>query len=138
MVTERELAKIEAPSDWRNELEFQRQLLKLLRAHGWRCSHQPPRPGRPGQGRHITFGDPGFPDVLALRPPDLVFLELKYYGKAPSEEQRVWLNGLAAVDGEKVRAWCVDPGAWPQLVTLARYGIEAVEKLSEPEAEEQL
>ena len=123
------LARLEEPADWRSEAEFQTHLLQLLRARGWRCTHSPPRPSR---NRFITFGDPGFPDVVALRPPDLVFLELKYYGNAARPEQRVWLNGLAAVTNEHVRAWCVDPGAWPLLVRLARDGVEGVEKSSEP------
>jgi hypothetical protein len=124
--------KLEQPQDWRSEADFQKHLLALFRARGWRCSHNPPRPGRPGQRRLLTFADPGFPDVTALRPPDLVFLELKFYGKTADPEQRVWLNGLAGIEGN-LRAWCVDPGAWPLLVRLAREGIAAIEKHSEPE-----
>lgn len=120
-MTPAQLARIEDPPDpLGNEAAFQSKLLKLLRAHGWRCTHNPPRPGR---SRHITFGDPGFPDVVALRPPDLVFLECKSVGGKTSEEQRVWLVGLEAAG---VDAWVVNPADWPVLVRLARDGIEAI------------
>lgn len=137
MVTAKTLAKLETPTDWANERDFRLQLVQLLRARSWRVSFsQPSRPGRRAGRQFMTMGTPGFPDLTCLRPPELVYLELKFYGKAPEPEQRVWLNGLAEVGGN-VRAWCVDPGAWPLLVTLARDGIVAVEKLSEPDTEEQ-
>lgn len=111
---------LDPPDPMGNESAFQSKLMKLLRAFGWRCTHQPPRPGR---SRMITFGDPGFPDIVALRPPDLIFLECKSIKGAASPDQRTWLVGLEQCG---VPAWVVNPADWPMLVRLARDGARSL------------
>lgn len=124
-------AVVETCPDPRTEAEFQWALVRLLRAYGWRVSHnQPAKAGK----RYITTGSPGWPDLVALRPPDLVFLECKVVGGAVRPDQRLWINGLADVEGT-VRAWIVDVGAWPILVRLARDGIGGVETEEEDSGE---
>lgn len=122
--------------DPRDEREFRTALVRMLRWHGWRVTfNQPSRPGRRAGRAYITTGSPGFPDLTALRPPNLVFLECKMVGNSADPEQRVWLNGLAEVGGN-VRAWTVDVGDWPALVALAHDGIEGVERSSGPDETE--
>lgn len=108
----------------RNEADFQGCVIDLFREFGWRVSHN--QPARTARGRMITTGDPGFPDLTCLRPPDLLFLELKHVGAWTNpevrEQQYVWINGLQAAGQH---AWIVNEGAWPLLVAMARDGIEA-------------
>ncbi len=51
----------------------------------------------------------GFPDLVLLRPPRLIFAELKgdsdYGKKGPTEDQRRWINALKLVPGVEVYVW---------------------------------
>lgn len=121
--------------DARSEAEFRGALTKMLRTDHWRVSVSVPgKLGRRAGRSYMTTNDPGFPDLVCLRPPDLVFLECKLLGASTSreraEQQRVWINGIGEVEGN-VRAWMVDEGAWPTLVRLSRGGIAAVEAETE-------
>lgn len=120
------IARLEVTPDPANEAEFRTALVKLLRARGWLVTfNQPARPGRRAGRAYMTMGTPGYPDLTCLRPPDLVFLECKMIGNSATADQRMWLNGLAAVDGS-VQAWEVNVGHWPILVRLAEHGLRSL------------
>lgn len=122
------ILRFEEPPNTRNETEFQRAVISLFRGHGWRVQHTAPRPAK---GRYITSGSPGFPDLVLLRPPCLMFLELKHIGaskaRRDAEHQRIWINGLQQ---SGAHAYVVDEGYWPMLVDIARYGHEFFEEAS--------
>lgn len=93
------------------EAEFQRQVMRIAADYGWSVVHigrarvgkrwvTPTR----GPGGEVVRG---FPDLVLLRPPQLVFLELKKAGGRPTPEQREWVAALQRVDG--VEAYIVDP-----------------------------
>lgn len=42
----------------------------------------------------------GFPDLVACRPPRLIFAELKRDGKEPTEEQWTWLDAFSQCGAE--------------------------------------
>jgi hypothetical protein len=115
------LLKFERTPDCKTEADFLKAAKALFRGRGWRVHHSAARPAR--QGRYVTTGDPGFPDLLCMRPPMIIFLELKHVGaskaRKDAEAQRLWINGLQACG---VHAYVVDEGAWPMLVDIARDG----------------
>ncbi len=95
------------------EAGYQTQLVTLARALGWTLMHHC-RPARRADGRWSTpiEGNPGYPD-LVLVPPEkglLLFAEVKATDGKLSPEQRVWLEGLAAVARAAVGP---APAHWP-------------------------
>lgn len=128
----RQYERFEEPPSGTTEAEFQKAVMKLFRARKWRVHHSAARPAR--QGRYITSGSPGFPDIVAIRPPDLLFLELKNVGaskaRKDAEEQRVWIGGLQACGAA---AFVVDQGAWPMLIAIARDGLKTLDDEKENE-----
>lgn len=71
---------------------YVRDLAKLYRwrrYHTWLAKHSPA----------------GFPDEVLVRPPRLVFAELKSARGKLSEEQEAWLAALRAVPGIEVHVW---------------------------------
>lgn len=92
-----------------SEEVFQRQVLDLARLSGWRCYH--------------TFDSrrsaAGFPDFVLVRPPVVLFAELKSEAGRLRPEQAAWLEALVACEGVEARLW--RPGDWPEVEeTLAR------------------
>lgn len=85
------------------EKHFQAQVLELARLSGWRCYH--------------TFDSrrsaPGFPDLVMVRPPVVLFAELKSEGGRLRPEQAAWLDALKACERVEARLW--RPGDWPEI-----------------------
>lgn len=86
-----------------SEKSFQQQILQLAHLTGWRSYH--------------TFDSrrsaPGFPDLVLVRPPRLLFVELKSERGRLRPEQRVWLEDLALCDSVHARLW--RPGDWTEI-----------------------
>ena len=59
--------------------------------------------------RHSTAG---FPDLTLVRPPRLIFAELKSQKGRIAPAQREWLDRLAAVPGLEVYVW--RPSLWSE------------------------
>ncbi len=76
------------------EKDWQEQVEQLAELFGWRKYHT---------WRSIK-SDPGFPDLVLLRPPRLIFAELKIEGKEPTPAQYDWLHGIAA-SGKEAYVW---------------------------------
>ena len=94
-----------------SEAAFQDQLLDLLRLYRWRVHHETDSRRSPG----------GLPDLICVRPPRVVVLELKAVNGILTELQRAWLADLAAAD---VEAGVAGPGDLPVLThVLGRPGI---------------
>jgi len=74
---------------WKNvtEAQWQQQVVDLAKLGGWRSYH--------------TFDSrrsaPGFPDLTLVRPPELVFAELKAEKGRTTPEQEAWLEDLEVV-----------------------------------------
>lgn len=84
-----------------SEKALQSWIIDLAKVTGWRVAHfhDSRREVRPG----IFVGDKeakGFPDLVLLRPPEILFWELKRQGPpsaaSPSPEQQRWLDELTA------------------------------------------
>jgi hypothetical protein len=86
------------------ERELQDAIIDMAKLLGWRVMHQ--RPGRTVDGwRTAIQGHAGFPDLVLLRPPRLIFAELKSKRGNPDFQQATWLNGLETVAGVETFLW---------------------------------
>jgi len=91
------------------EKAFQAQVMQLAKICGWWCYH--------------TFdsrrSQPGFPDLVLIRAPKIVFAELKSEKGKVSQDQELVLAQLE-LSGMDVRIW--RPSDWPEVErTLARF-----------------
>lgn len=92
------------------EKAFQSRVVELARLYGWRVAHfhDSRRQVKPG----VFVGDKdaaGFPDLVLVRPPDLLVLELKRETGKTTEAQDEWLSSLVACG---VEARVVRPSDW--------------------------
>jgi hypothetical protein len=84
-----------------NEKALQAAVIELAHFYGWRVHHT--RAVQLPSGRWATpvQGDNGFPDLVLVRPPDLLFVELKSAVGRTSPEQDLWL-GMLKLSGAEV------------------------------------
>lgn len=80
----------------------------VARAFGWHRSHH-------WLSKHSPAG---FPDEVLLRPPRLVFAELKSEKGKLSVEQRAWLDELGQVPG--IEAYCWRPSDMDTIAEVLR------------------
>ena len=84
------------------EAEWLTAVGDALDAYGWSWIH--PRPARRADGRWRTAvqgnSAKGFPDLIACRPPKLLFIELKAKRGRVSPEQAEWIGRLRACGQE--------------------------------------
>lgn len=100
------------------EAEFQASVVDLAQVYGFLVVHF--RAARTKKGwRTPLLGDgAGFPDLILVRPPDLIFAELKAERGRPSPAQRAWLEVLARVPGVDAYLW--RPSDWPEIAARLR------------------
>jgi hypothetical protein len=77
------------------ERDFQRQVLEVARLYRWHAYH-------PALSK---WSERGRPDVALVRPPRLVFAELKSEFGRVTEHQERWLAPLRACPGVEVFLW---------------------------------
>ncbi len=92
-----------------NESAWQSDLIKLLHHHGWKvCEFRKARVMRGGTDVYRTpFGADGvgFPDLVAVRPPRVLFIENKSSQGNASPEQVEWLMTLGKCSGVETYCW---------------------------------
>jgi hypothetical protein len=76
------------------EAAFQRQVEQLAAFYGWRSYHT----------HDSRRSAAGFPDLVLVRGPELLFVELKTDRGLPTAAQTAWLEALGEV-GEAVAEW---------------------------------
>lgn len=105
------------------EKEWKAKVIETARLFGWRYAHFLMAQTKRGW-RTPQEGDLGFPDMVLVRPPRLIIVELKAQPATrqagqPSEGQAEWLRQLALVPG--VEAYCWRPDMWQEVyLTLAK------------------
>ena len=83
-----------------SETAFLSQVADLLNLYQWRWCHFRPAWTQRGYRTPLQGGDAdgfkgkGLPDIIAVRPPRLIFAELKDQYSKPSPEQEAWLEDL--------------------------------------------
>lgn len=88
-------AKIRDVNGDLTEAAFQKRVVGLARAYGWRIFHAPDnRPAGPRNTVQATVGSEaiGFPDLVLVKPPRIVFAELKKRTGRLGPGQREWLD----------------------------------------------
>jgi hypothetical protein len=80
------------------EAQFLEQVLQLAKIFGWRTA--PFRPAKTTHGwRTAVQGDgKGFPDLVLVRPPQIIFAELKSAKGSIGPEQAEWLTDIDGCD----------------------------------------
>jgi hypothetical protein len=96
-----------------SEANFQQQVLDLATVYGWRHFHV----------RDSRRSDPGWPDLVLLRPPKLLIVELKRETGRLSVAQSDWLR-LLEMCGVDVRVW--RPSSWPDIEATLKPGERAM------------
>lgn len=95
------------------EKEFQKQVLAYAALRGWKTAHfgNTVKIVRRGADYRTIAdrGAAGFPDLVILRPPRLLFAELKAEKGRLTKEQADWLAGLGE-SGQEVHCW--RPSDW--------------------------
>jgi len=87
-----------------NEAALQNAVIELAKLYGWKVHHT--RPAQMPSGRWATpiQGHAGFPDLVLVRPPDTIFVELKSAIGKTSDKQDEWIAALQAA-GQEVHVW---------------------------------
>jgi VRR-NUC domain len=98
-----------------DEASFQDSVLAVASLTGWRSLHIRPARRADGSWRTPIGGDgKGWPDLTLVRPPRLVFCELKSPRGTLRPEQRDWLDRLRLLPQAEVYLWT--PESWDELV----------------------
>ena len=77
------------------ERDWQAYIIRRARAAGWRCYHT----------YDSRRSEPGFPDLVCVRPGRLVFAELKTTHGRVTEAQSEWLDALRQTGQAEVYLW---------------------------------
>jgi hypothetical protein len=92
-----------------DEQSFQAAVVEVARLAGWRTLHIRPARGADGSWRTPIGGDgKGWPDLTLVRPPRLLFVELKSETGTLRPEQREWLDVLRRLPQAEVFLWTPD------------------------------
>lgn len=86
-------------------LQAVRDIAELL---GWKCYHT----------WNSIHSPAGFPDLVLVRPPRIIFAELKLRGRKPTPAQQDWLNLLGECPQVEVYLWT--PEDWDSIVEVLR------------------
>lgn len=102
-----------------SEKSFQAQVVDLARLNGWLVYHT----------YDSRRSESGFPDLVMVRGPELIFVEIKNQAGKLSLTQRSWIDALskvgaavAAIESDRevthVGVYLWRPDAWDEIVTL--------------------
>lgn len=91
-----------------SEKEYQAQILDLAHTLGWIYIH-------PYDSRRST---PGFPDLVLVRAPRVIFAEIKRDGLVLSLAQEVWRGELMQCPGVEYYVW--RPSDWDSVGEVLR------------------
>lgn len=101
-----------------SEADFQSRIMGAAKMHGWRRAHFRRAMNRRGRWETPVAGDgAGFPDLVLVRGPRLIFAELKTDTGRTSPAQREWLAALGDTAAE-VYVW--RPRDWDTILNLLK------------------
>ena len=95
------------PDPRMTERRFQQQVIRCAELLGWRWYHV----------RDSRRSPAGFPDLVLVRRPRVIFAELKTDRNHPTDDQRAWLEDLRAC-GQETYLW--HPRDWQRIERLLR------------------
>jgi hypothetical protein len=88
-----------------SEKQFMAQVIELARLCKWMAFH-------PFDSRRST---PGWPDIVFVRPPSVIFAELKTATGRLTPAQQTWLEALGRCPGVEAYVW--RPADWEAIVS---------------------
>lgn len=98
-----------------DEQSFQEAVLEVAKLAGWRSLHIRPAGRADGSWRTPIGGDgKGWPDLTLVRPPRLLFVELKSESGTLRPQQCEWLDALRLLPMCETYVW--RPSDWDTLV----------------------
>jgi hypothetical protein len=80
------------------EDDFQQQVIELARVYGWRVAHFRAAQTARGWRTPVEADGAGFPDLVLVRAPEIIFAELKSARGTVSTDQRDWIAALSLVE----------------------------------------
>lgn len=92
------------------EKSFQQKVIDLARLQGWKVYHT----------YDSRRSEPGFPDLVLVKPGKLVFAECKTDSGKPTEAQKEWLIALA--ESSHPECYLFKPANWDKIETLLQKG----------------
>jgi hypothetical protein len=88
------------------ESEWTRRVVQMAKTAGWLVHHSRPAINQRGRWLTALSGTPGLPDLVMVKPPRVIFAELKRQNLAVfTDDQRRWLDALRACYGIEVYVW---------------------------------
>lgn len=96
------------------EEAWQKVVIDYARLNGWRVAHfRAARTAAGGWRTPVEADGEGFPDLVLVRGPELIFAELKSSTGKARPAQVGWLEALSAIGDAADRAWraSAEPGA---------------------------
>ena len=87
-----------------SERDFQRQVVQLAEVMGWRVYHT----------YDSRRSSPGFPDLVLVRAPRVIFVELKRQRGRVTAAQTEWADELGLCPGVEYYLW--RPSYWDEIV----------------------
>lgn len=106
---------IRKPPPWTcSEAEFQRWVIDTAKRRDWDYSHTYRAKMEDGQWR--TTCAKGWPDLVLVRGPRIVFMELKSVSGTTDPDQEKWLDRLALVTCAEV--WVLDPTMADEVISI--------------------
>lgn len=88
------------------ERDFQQQIIEAAHLLDWKVYHT-------YDSRRCQ---PGYPDLTMVKPPRVIFAEIKQEGKYPTPIQREWQEALRRCPGVEVYVW--KPSQWEDAVKI--------------------
>lgn len=80
------------------EAAFQGQVIEIAHLYRWRVAHFRPAQTSRGWRTPVAADGAGFPDLVLIRPPELIIAELKSEKGTLSPAQREWVGELTLVE----------------------------------------
>lgn len=87
------------------ERDFLAQVIDLAHVYHWRVAHFRPSRTKYGWTTAVQADGAGFPDLVLVRPPRCLFVEVKTETGQPSDKQYEWLRELSGCPGISVCIW---------------------------------
>lgn len=88
------------------EANFQAQIVELAKAKNWMCYHT----------HDSRRSEPGFPDLVLVRGPTALFLEVKAEKGHATPQQLIWIAAFDKV--RRVHAAVVKPSHWDEIANV--------------------
>jgi VRR-NUC domain len=99
-----------------DEASFQSVVVEVARVAGWRVAHFRAAKTSKGWRTPVTADGAGWPDLVLVRPPRLIFAEIKSETGELRPRQTEWLDVLRLLPAAETYLW--RPSDWAELVEI--------------------